>query len=158
MSRYPGFRVRFRGFDRAAVVAAFSKLTSENADAWREIDRMEAEIKHLQASMIEQSENERHVQRALVTATKVAEEIRARAEDEAREVLRDARERGDAILQQLRDQATELEGQIHALLVRRRDAEASIEALVKALSLELEQGRQYDQLADASSGEFAKTG
>jgi len=155
--RYPGFRVRFRGFDRTEVVAAFAKLASENEDARREIDRLGSEMDRLQASVIEQYDAERDVQRALVAASKFADELRARAEEEAIQIRRDASADAELLVQRLRETARELEGEIEGLLARRRDVEASIASFIKAMSDELE--RVGQKRTDEPGGTaLAKTG
>jgi cell division initiation protein len=156
---YPGFRVRFRGFDRSEVVAALAKLASENEEARREIDRLGAEMDRLQASVAEQHGSERHVQRALVAASKLADDIRERAEEEARRILRDAEERGELAVQQLRDQAHGTKGEIEALLAHRREVESSIEAFIKVISDALDRARQHPREAvESSSSALASTG
>ena len=142
--RYPGFRVRFRGFDRSEVVAALAKLASENEDARREVDRLDAEIERLQATVAEQLGSERHVQRALVAASKIADDIRAQAEEDARRIVKEAEERGELSVKSLRDQCRHLEAQIDTLLARRREVEAAIESFIKVISDELEHARQKD--------------
>jgi cell division initiation protein len=142
--RYPGFRMRFRGFDRTEVVSALAKLASENGEARREIDRLGSEIERLQATVADQLGSERHVQRALIAASKVADDIREHAEEEARRIVRDAEERGELAVQRLRDQARNIEGQIDALLSRRREVEASIESFIKVISEELEHTRENE--------------
>ena len=154
--RYPGFRVRFRGFDRTEVVAALAKLSSENGEARREIDRLGSEIDRLQATVEDQLDNERHVQRALVAASKVADDIREGAQEEARRIVRDAVEREEANVQRLRDQARSLEGQIDALLTRRQDVVASIESFIKVISDELEHARQ-NEADESTDGALAPT-
>ena len=154
---FPGFRVRFRGFDRTEVVAALAKLAAENEDARREIDRLDREIDRLQASVTEQFDSERDVQRALVAAYKFSDEIRARAEEEAHQIRRDAAADSEVIVQRLRETARELEAEIDALLARRRDVEASIASFIKAMSDELQRVTQKhttDPLDDA----LAQTG
>lgn len=155
--RYPGFRVRFRGFDRTDVVAAFAKLASENEDARREIERLATEIDRLQASVTEQYDGERDVHRALVAASKFADDIRARAEDEATQIRRDATAEAELIVQRLREKARGLEEQIHALLARRREVEVSIASFIKSMSDELERAsqKQADEPADDT---LAQTG
>ena len=149
MNDHPGFRVRLRGYDRHEVTAALRKLAHENREAWREIDRLSGEVERLQGAMVEQQENERHVQRALVAAEKLADEIRAAAEAEARTIVRDAETQGATILTQLREQAAEMEGQIDFLRARRRDAEASIAALIDRLSKQLELFRPQSDRPDS---------
>jgi len=158
--RYPGFRIRFRGFDRMEVVAALAKLASENDEARREMDRLGAEIDRLQATVADQMGSERHVQRALVSASKVADDIRDRAEDEARRIVREAEERAEAAAIRLREQARNLEGQIDALLARRREVEASIETFIKVIADELEHVRQSDagEVPRAPDSALASTG
>jgi cell division septum initiation protein DivIVA len=155
--RYPGFRVRFRGFDRTEVVAAFAKLASENEDARREIDRLGSEIDRLQASVTEQYDSERDVQRALVAASKFADDIRIRAEEEAHQIRRDAAADSETIVQQLRETARELQVEIDTLLARRRDVEASIASFIKAMSDELDRVSQK-HTDEPGNGALAKTG
>jgi cell division septum initiation protein DivIVA len=154
--RYPGFRVRFRGFDRTEVVAAFAKLASENEDARREIERLGSEIDRLQASVTEQYGAERDVQRALVAASKFADDIRGRAEEEAHQIRRDAASDGEVLVQRLRETARELEEEIEALLARRREVEASIGSFIKAMSDELE--RVSRKHTEPANGALAETG
>lgn len=159
MTYYPRFSTRFRGFDRTEVVAALAKLASENEDARREIDRLGAEIQRLQSSVSSSepppSGNERHVQVALMAAAKAADELRDRAEEEARQILRDAEERGEMVVKRLTEQVHGIEDEIDALLVRRRDVEASIESFIKALSEGLERARKQ-QANDAADGKLAQ--
>jgi len=148
--------VVFRGFDRTEVVSALAKLASENDEARREIDRLGGEIERLQASVATQMDSERHVQRALIAASKLADEIRDRAELEARRVLRDAEHRGEQLVQDVRNQAHELEGQIETLLGRRREAELAVESLIRILNDELDRQHQIDASDSGDSkGAFA---
>lgn len=156
-SRYPGFHVRFRGFDRSEVVAALAKLASENEEARREVDRLGTEIDRLQATVADQLGSERHVQRALISASKVADDIRERAEDEARRIVREAEERGQLSVQRLKDQASNLEAQIEALLTRRQEVEASIENFIKVISDELEHARQSQPDESSANDALAST-
>lgn len=140
--RLPGFRIRFRGFDRTEVLAAFGKLAAENEDARREIERLADEINRLEVAIAEQSESERHVQRALIAASKLADEMRVRAEAEAHQIRREAQEDGEQIVQRLHDTVRGLEEQIDGLLARRREVEESIGAFIKGISDELDRARQ----------------
>ena len=155
--RQPAFRTRFRGFDRTEVVAALAKLAAENEDARREIELLGVEIDRLQAAIADQSDNERHAQRALVAASKLAEEIRGQAEVEAHQIRRAAEADGELILQRLHDRARGLEEQIEGLLARRCEIEASLGSFLKVISDELERVRQ--QQRDQSAGAaLAETG
>ena len=155
-ARQPGFRVRLRGFDRTEVVAALGKLAAENEDARREIERLGAEIDRLQASITEQSESERHVQRALIAASKLADEIRGRAEEEAHQIRRNAQADGEVIVRRLHDEARGLENEIEGLLAKRCAVEASISSFIKGLSDEL--GRARQQRDQGGSSALAQTG
>jgi hypothetical protein len=87
----------------------------------------------------------------------VADELRERAEEEARRIVRDAENRGQLLSERLRDEARGIEGQIEALLARRRDVEASIESFIKVISDELEHVRRH-QDDDSRPGALAQTG
>ena len=155
IDRFPRFHKRLWGFDRTEVVAALSKLSTENAEARREIDRLGTEIERLQTSVTDRLTGEGDVQRALVAATKVADEIRKEAEESARKVKREAEDQGRATVDRLRSEAQTIEGDIDALRARRSEVAASIESLIQALTGELEEVRRE---GSAGSGGLAKTG
>lgn len=155
--RHPRFRKRLWGFDRTEVVAALSKLSTENAEARREIDRLGNEIERLQTAVTDRLTGEGDVQRALVAATKVAEEIRREAEESARRVQRDAEDQRRATVDRLRTEAQTIEGDIDALRARRSEVAASIESLIQALTDELQQFRQ-DSPHNSEGGKLARTG
>lgn len=154
------FHVRFRGFDRREVVAALAKFASENQEARREVDRLGAELERLRALMIDLRDHERHAQRALVSAHKAADEIRERAEQEARQIaaaaeeirarakqeagraLREAEASGELLLHQAREQARQMEGQIDGLVARRQKAETNLESFVNLLADALAEARR----------------
>ena len=147
VDRYPRFSVRLRGFDRTEVVAALAKLSSENAEARREIDRLGTEIERLQSAVTDRLGGEGDVHRALVAATKVADEIRKEAEESARKVRREAEVVGQATADRLRTEAQAIEGDIDSLRARRSEVAASIESLIESLAGELEQMRREDPSA-----------
>ena len=154
--RVPRFHVRFWGFDRTEVVSALAKLAGENEEARQEIYRVGLELERLQASMGDQLGGEHHVQRVLLAASKAADDIREQAEEEARRILREAEDQSRVIVQRLRDEAHEIEAQIESLIVRRREVETSVEALIGTMSRQLEQVRQkHDEHANQH---LAKTG
>ena len=157
IDRFPRFHKRLWGFDRMEVVAALSKLSTENAEARREIDRLGNEIERLQTAVTDRLTGEGDVQRALVAATKVAEEIRREAEESARKVQREAEDRGRATVDRLRSEAQTIEGDIDALRARRSEVAASIESLIQTLTGELEEVRRESR-SESAGGNLAKTG
>jgi cell division initiation protein len=157
MDRFPRFRKRLWGFDRTEVVAALAKLSTENAEARREIDRLGNEIERLQTAVSERLSGEGDVQRALVAATRVAEEIRKEAEEAARKVRREAEQDGRATVDRLRSEAQSIEGDIDALRARRSEVAASIESLIESLNGELDQIRRESE-GEPAGGTLAKTG
>ena len=157
VDRFPRFRRRLRGFDRTEVVAALAKLSSENAEARREIDRLGTEIERLQSAVTDRLSGEGDVHRALVAATKVADEIRKEAEESARKVRREAEVVGQATADRLRTEAQAIEGDIDSLRARRSEVAASIESLIGSLTGELEQMRR-EVPSESGDGTLAKTG
>jgi cell division septum initiation protein DivIVA len=86
------------------VVAALAKLSGENEEAQREIERLGAEIDALKIAVGERLEHDNQLERALAAASKRADEILVRAEEEARQMRREAEEQGELIIERLRDQ------------------------------------------------------
>ncbi len=157
IDRLPNFHLRFRGFDRTEVVTALAKLSSENFDARREIDRLGVEIERLQAAVVERASTDGDVQRAVIAVTKVADEIRRQAEESARQIQREAEDRGRVTVDRLREEARALEVEIDGLLDKRREVVVALESCIQSLATELDQVR--DHSADKSAaGALAKTG
>ncbi len=136
--RQQRFRTAMRGFDRDEVVAFLAEVADEYEQALRETDRLQVELGRLEATLDEHREHERNLRNTLLTAQRLADEIRANAEQEANRVVREAEGRSDLILQKALARSDDIQRDIDGLRMKRREAENALEATITALRNALE--------------------
>jgi cell division initiation protein len=143
--RQQRFRHAFRGFDRTEVVAFLTEAADDYEHALREIDRLRQDVGKLDALLSEHRDRETNLRNTLLTAQRLADEIRQNAESEAQLVIREAENRADMILQKAQGRLDEIERGITELRLRRGDVEGSLEASIQALYRALEFIREQDR-------------
>lgn len=143
--RQPRFRSVLRGFDRAEVVAFMAEAADDYEQALREIDRQRQELARMEALLSEHRDREANPRNTLLTAQKVADEVRENAKQEARVIVREAQGRADLLLQKSQGRLEELERAINELRLKRGDVETSLEASIAGLQHALEFIRAQDQ-------------
>ena len=84
------FGKRFRGFDPDEVRAFLAAVAEEMAALQRERDGTEQQLRHLELIVNEHREREAILKNTLLTAQKVAEDIRESARREADTVVKQA--------------------------------------------------------------------
>ncbi len=136
--RQQRFRTVMRGFDRTEVVAFLSELADEYEQALRENDRLQEELGRLHGTIEEHREHERNLRNTLLTAQRLADEIRANAEQEGARVVREAEGRAELILQKAQARIEDIQREIDTLRMKRREVEASLESTIAALKNSLE--------------------
>jgi cell division initiation protein len=98
-----------------------------------------------QAVILEEfRERENALRNTLLTAQRLADQIKENAEVEAKTLLREAESRADLLLQKAQNRLTELDRDINEMRVRRRDVEGSLEASIASLSYALDFMRTQD--------------
>jgi cell division initiation protein len=145
------FRAAVRGFDRTEVVAFLTEAADDYEQALREIDRLRQDLARSESSLVEHRDREATLRNTLVTAQKLADEIKEAAENEGRLIVREAQGRADLLLQKAQARVNEIERSITELRLRRRDAEGTVEGSIQALQRALEFIRAQDP-ADESRG------
>jgi cell division initiation protein len=143
--RQQRFRHAFRGFDRTEVVAFLTEAADDYEQALREVDRLRQDVARLDALLSEHRDRETNLRNTLLTAQRLADEIRQNAESEAHLVIREAENRADMILQKAQSRLDEIERGITELRLRRGDVEGSLEASIQALYRALEFIREQDR-------------
>jgi cell division initiation protein len=143
--RQQRFKTVMRGFDREEVTAFLNEVADDYEQALREADRLREELGRTQASLDELREHERNLRNTLLTAQKLADEIRNNAEQEARRVIRDAEDRAEIVLQKAQGRLHDVNREIDGVRLRRKDAEASLESTITALRNSLEFLREQDK-------------
>lgn len=143
--RQAQFRTRMRGFDPDEVTKFLGETAEELEQAVKEVDRLRQEAAHSETTLVEYRERENSLRNTLITAQRLADQIRENAEQEAKTILREAEGRADLILQKAQSRLAEIDRDINEMRLRRRDVEASLEASIASLTYALEFMRAQDQ-------------
>ena len=142
--RQAKFGTAMRGFERSEVTAFLLEAADGYEQALRDNDRLRQEIIRLEGSLQQFRELEGGLRTMLVSAQKVAEDMKENAQQEAARILREAEGRADLQSQQAKAQAEDIQREIDGLKLKRREAENSLEATVSALQSTLEFIREQD--------------
>jgi cell division initiation protein len=143
--RQAQFRTKMRGFDPDEVTRFLAETADELEQALKEIDRLRQEQLRAEELLSEFRERETSLRNTLLTAQRLADQIKDTAETEARTILHEAESRADLILQKAQGRLAEIERDINEMRLRRRDVEGSLEASIASLTYALDFMRSQDQ-------------
>lgn len=146
--RQQRFKQVMRGYDKTEVVAFLTEAADDYEQALLEIDRLREDVKRLEALLGEHREREANLRNTLLTAQRLADEIKLAAQNEARLIVREAEGRADMLLQKAQGRMDEIERDINELRLRRRGVEGSLEASIQSLYSALEFIREQDRTRD----------
>ena len=142
------FKTVLRGFDKTEVVALLTEAADDYEHALREMDRLRQDVSRLESLLGEHREREANLRNTLLTAQRLADEIKDAAQNEARLVVKEAQGRADLLLQKGQVRLEEVERDINEMRLRRRDVEGTLEASIQALYHALEFIREQDRPDD----------
>jgi cell division initiation protein len=142
--RQQRFRSSFRGFDKVEVAAFLTAVADDYEHALRETDRLRQDVTKMEAMLAEHRDAEKNLRTTLLAAQRLADDIKANAEEEARRVLRDAEERSAMIVAKTQARVEDIEREIDGLKLKRKDVETTIESTIQALRNTLEFVREQD--------------
>jgi cell division initiation protein len=142
--RQAKLRVAMRGYDRNEVDALLSEVADDYEQALRETDRLHQELSRLEALVTEHREHERNLRNTLLTAQRLADEIREHAELDSKRVVEEAESRAELVLQRTQSRVEEVQREIDGLKMRRRDVETSLQATIATLRNALEFVREQE--------------
>lgn len=143
--RQQKFKTVMRGYDRAEVESFLNETADDYEQALRDADRLRDDLTRLQVSLDEHREGERNLRNTLLTAQKLADEIRNSAENEGKRMVREAEGRADLMLSKAQARLDEVQREIDGLRMKRRDVENSLEATISSLRNSLDFVREQDQ-------------
>jgi cell division initiation protein len=146
--RQAQFRSKLRGFDPDEVTPFLADAAYELEQALKEIDRLRQEAAKTEVVLDEFRERENALRNTLLTAQRLADQIKENAETESRTILREAENRADLLLQKAQGRLTELDRDINEMRVRRRDVESSLEGAIASLSYALDFMRTQDHQSE----------
>ena len=142
------FRTVLRGFDKAEVVGLLTEAADDYEQALRENDRLRQDLIRVEGLLHEHRERESNLRNTLLTAQRLADEIKEAAQNEAKLVVREAQGRADLLLQKAQVRLDEVERDINEMRLRRRGVEGSLEASIQALYHALEFIREQEKPDD----------
>ena len=143
--RQQKFKTVMRGYDRAEVESFLNETAEDYEQALRETDRLRDDLTRLQSSLDEHREGERNLRNTLLTAQKLADEIRNNAEAEGKRLVREAEGRSELMISKAQARLDEVQREIDGLRLKRRDVENSLESTIQTLRNSLEFVREQDQ-------------
>jgi len=143
--RQTNFRTAMRGFEKTEVLAFLAEVADDYEQALRETDRLQGEVKRLEALLNEHRESERNLRNTLLTAQRLADGIKSSAEEEANRIVREAETRSELVLQKAQGRSEDIQREIDGLRMKRREVEMSVEATIAALKNALDFIRDQDQ-------------
>jgi cell division initiation protein len=142
--RQQKFRTAFRGLDPVEVHAFLVAVADDYEQAVRENDRLRQDVARLEVIVRGHVEQEKSLQNTLITAQRLADDIKAGAEDNALRIVREAESRSALLLEKTQSRVEDIQRDIDGLKLKRRDVEASLEASIQALRNTLEFVRDQD--------------
>ena len=142
--RQQRFQTVMRGYDRGEVQAFLLEVADDYENALRENDKLRQDVVKLDAVLGEHRGQERNLRNTLLTAQKLADDIKEQAQNEAGIIVREAEGRADLLLQKTQARLDEVQREIEALRMKRREVENDIEGLVRTLNTTLEFIREQD--------------
>ena len=146
--RHPRFKTSLRGFDRTEVVALLTEAAADYEHALREIDRLRQDLQHMESQLSEHRDRETNLRNTLLTAQRLADEVKTSAQNEAKMIVREAQGRGDLLLQKAQARLEEVERDIAEMRLRRRGVEGTLESAIQSLYHALEFIRELDKPED----------
>ena len=139
------FKTRFRGYDKAEVMALIAEVTDDYEHALREVDRLRQEVSKMEALLNQHREHERDLRDTLITAQRVSDDIRTNADTQARNIVREAEGRSDLLLQKTQARLEDVQREIDGMKMKRREVETTLESTIASLRNTLEFVREQEQ-------------
>src|SRR5436305_1571349 len=142
--RQQRFGSALRGFDKVEVTAFLVAVADDYEQALRETDRLRQDVSRMETMLVEHRDAEKNLKTTLLAAQRLADDIKATAEEEARRIIRDAESRSGLLLERAQARLEDIQREIDGLKLKRKDAETSVEATIQALRNTLDFVREQD--------------
>jgi cell division initiation protein len=142
--RQARFATTMRGFDRTEVATFLQDAAESYEQSLRDNDRLRQEITRLEAQLQQFRELEGGLRTMLLSAQKVADDMRENAQQEAARIVREAEGRAELLAQTAQAQAEDLQRDIDGLKLKRRESETALESMISSLQSTIEFMREQD--------------
>jgi cell division initiation protein len=142
--RQQRFGTALRGYDKVEVTSFLAAVADDYEQALRETDRLRQDVTRLEAMIAEHRHHEKNLQNTLMTAQKLAEDIKAQAQEEAARIVRDAEARSQLLLEKTQARLEDVQREIDGLRLKRKDVETTIESTIQTLKNTLDYVREQE--------------
>jgi cell division initiation protein len=142
--RQQRFHKSFRGFDRLEVSSFLQAVADDYEHALHDADRLRQELMQAQTALNEHRDHQNSLMATLVNAKKLANDIKTHAQDEGQRIVREAQSRAALLLERTQSRLAEVQREIDALRLKRRDVETSLESTIALLRNTLEAVKEQD--------------
>ena len=136
--RQARFASAISGFNKTEVKDFLLEASESYDETCRENERLRQEIERLQASLKQYQSLETSMNAVLVNAQRAADDLRAGAAKDATRLLHEAEGRAELVVLAAQARVEDMQREVDALRLRRREAEGSLESLAAAISSTLE--------------------
>ncbi len=120
-------------------VQMFLEETADDYEkALRELDKLQESLSRKDEQLAEHREREANLRNTLLTAQKLADDVRHSAKQDAKIIVREAQNRADTVLQQAQARLDSVERDITELRLKRTDVKSSLKGSIAALDHALE--------------------
>ena len=143
--RQAKFPTSMCGYDREEVATFLEQAAEAFEIALRDNDRLRQEVARLEGALAQFRDLEGSLKNTLMSAQKLADDMRENAAQESARIVREAEGRAEMILQKALGRLEDIQREIDGLRMKRREAETGIEALMAALGHTLTFVREQDQ-------------
>ena len=143
--RQTKFATAMRGFDKVEVTAFIEQAAADFEQALRDNDRLRQQIAGLEAAISQYRELEGSLKTTLMSAQKVADDMREHAQLESARIIREAEGRADLLTQNAQARAEDNQREIDGLRLKRREVQTNMEACISALHNTIEYIQEQEQ-------------
>jgi cell division initiation protein len=146
--RQSRFKTSMRGYDKTEVTALLEAVADDYENTLRDNDRLRQDLARLEAVLTQHRELEGSLKSTLISAQKVADDLRDTAQAEALRIVREAEGRAELLQQKSLARLEDVQREIDGLKMKRREAETGVEALISTLQNTLEFIRDQESRDD----------
>jgi cell division initiation protein len=142
--RQQRFRNAFRGFDKIEVTSFLIAVADDYEQALRETDRLRQDLARMEGVLQEHRDHEQSLKTTLLAAQKLADDIKAHADDDAHRIVREAQGRSDLLLDKTQSRLEDVQREIDGMKMKRKDVEITLESTIQTLRNTLDYVREQE--------------
>ena len=139
------FGTSMRGYDRQEVTSFLSEAAADFEGVLRENDRLRQDIVRLKTSLTQFRELEGSLKSMLISAQKIADDMKENAAQESARIVAEAQARAELAAQKAQARLEATQREVDGLKMKRREVETSIEATISTLRTTLDFVREQDR-------------